>query len=381
MSALDQVAIMGVAESDIGDVPHLSPAGMMAQAARAAVADAGLQLTDVDGVFATTPYHNVATTTLSEYLGIRPRYYDGTDFGGASFIAHVRHASAAIAAGMCDVALVAYASSQRADRGKLVSGSETSAYEVPYGALYPITQNALMARRHMHEYGTTPEQMASVAVASRAWSALNPRAFARDPITVGDVLGSRMISDPIHKLDCCLVTDGGAALVIARRDRVISADRAVSVLGAAESFTHRNITQMADLTVSAASVTGPAALAEARVSIDEVDFAQLYDAFTIGVIMELEDLGFVAKGEGGPFFAEGHSRPGGRLPVNTNGGGLAYTHPGMLGLFLLVEAVRQLRREAGEGQVPDAEIGLVHGIGGTLASAATVVLGRGLSPT
>lgn len=381
MSALGQVAITGVAESDIGEVPQLTPAGMMAQAARSAVADAGLSLTDVDAIFATTPYHNVATTTLSEYLGIRPAYYDGTDFGGASFVGHVRHAAAAVAAGMCNVALIAYASSQRSDRGALVSGSETSAYEVPYGALYPITQNALIARRHMHEYGTTPEQMASVAVAARSWSALNPRAFARDPLSVEAVLASRMISDPIHKLDCCLVTDGGAALVLSRRDRVTDARRAVSVLGAAESFTHRNITQMADLTVSAGSITGPTAMREAGVSPSDFDFAELYDAFTIGPIMELEDLGFVEKGEGGAFFAEGRSGPGGSLPINTNGGGLAYTHPGMLGLFLLVEAVRQLRGEAGDAQVADAELGLVHGIGGTLASAATVVLGRGSAAT
>lgn len=375
MSALHEIVIAGVAESDIGDVPNLTPAGMMAQATLRAAADADIAVDEIDGVFATTPYHNVATTTLSEYLGIHPRYHEGTDFGGASFLVHLRHAAAAISAGMCDVAVIAYASSQRSDRGKLVSGSETSAYEVPYGALYPVTQNALIARRHMHEYGTTPEQLASAAVAARVWAVRNPRAFARDPLTVEAVLGSRMISDPLHKLDCCLVTDGGAALIVTRRERAANSRRAVRVLGAAESFTHRNITQMSDLTVSAAAVTGPAAMAEAGIGPGDVDVAELYDAFTIGLIMEIEDLGFVPKGEGGAFFADGHTLPGGRLPVNTNGGGLAYTHPGMLGLFLLTEAVRQLRGEA-DAQVPDAEIALAHGIGGTLASAATLVLAR-----
>jgi acetyl-CoA acetyltransferase len=228
----------------------------------------------------------------------------------------------------------------------------------------------------MHEYGSSSEQLASVAVAARAWAARNPRAFAREPITVDDVLASPMISSPLHRLDCCLVTDGGAALIVARRDRITERRRAVHVLGAAESFTHRNIIAMPDLTVSAAAVTGPAALQQAGLTTGEIDFAQLYDAFTIGPIIELEDLGFVAKGDGGPFFAEGRTLPGGELPVNTNGAGLAYTHPGMLGLFLLTEAVRQLRGEAADAQVPNAEVGLVHGIGGSLASAATVILGR-----
>jgi acetyl-CoA acetyltransferase len=377
MSALGNVAIVGIGESEIGRVPHQTPAGMMASAARAAASDAGLQISEIDGIYATTPYHNVAVTTLSEYLGIRPRHFDGTDFGGCSFLLHLRHAAAAISAGMCDVALIAYASSQRSDHGKLRSNSETSAYETPYGALYPITQNAMIARRHMHEYGSTPEQLASVAVAARVWAARNPRAFAREPITVEDVLGSSLISSPLHRLDCCLVTDGGAAVIVARSDRVAERRRAVDVLGAAESFTHRNIVAMPDLTTSAASITGPAAFAEAGLTPGEMDFAQLYDAFTIGPIIELEDLGFVDKGEGGVFFAEGRSRPGGVLPINTNGAGLAYTHPGMLGLFLLTEAVRQLRGESDGEQVPNAQLGLVHGIGGTLASAATVILGRG----
>lgn len=373
---INDIAIVGIGESEIGRVPHQTPAGMMATAARAAADDAGLLITDIDGMFATTPYHNIAATTLAEYLGIQPRYFDGTDFGGCSFLVHLRHASAAIAAGLCDVALIAYASSQRSDQGRLRSSSETTPFEAPYGALYPITHNALIARRHMHEYGSTSEQLASVAVAARRWAARNPRAFARDPITVDDVLASPMISSPLHRLDCCLVTDGGAALIVARRDRITERRRAVNVLGAAESFTHRNIIAMPDLTVSAAAVTGPAAFEQAGLTTDDIDFAQIYDAFTIGPIIELEDLGFVAKGEGGPFFAEGRTSPGGELPVNTNGAGLAYTHPGMLGLFLLTEAVRQLRGEAAEAQVANAQIGLVHGIGGSMASAATVILSR-----
>ena len=376
MNPYESARIVGAAESDIGNVSHLTPAGMMAIAARRAIDDAALSLGEVDAVFAVTPYHSMAAVTLSEYLGIHPKYFGGTDIGGASFLAHVRHAVAAIAAGMCEVALIAYGSSQRSDRGRLVSRSEVLAYEEPYRPRYPVTQNALIAQRYMYEFGLTAAQMASVAVAARRWSRLNPRAFEREPITVDDVLASPLISSPIHRLDCCLVTDGGAALVVAKRERVVDAKRAVKVLAGAEASTHRNISAMADLTISAGAQSGPTALADAGVATTDVDFVELYDAFTIGPILELEDLGFVAKGEAGGFFAGGHSGPGGLLPVNTNGGGLAYTHPGMLGLFLIIEAVRQLRGEAGRAQVADAEIGVVHGIGGALATASTLVLAK-----
>jgi acetyl-CoA acetyltransferase len=229
----------------------------------------------------------------------------------------------------------------------------------------------------MHEFGTTPEQLASVAVAHRAWAALTDDAWFRTPITVEDVLASPLISSPLHRLDCCVVTDGGAALIVTTRERAASLRKPpLHVLGAAEGHTHRNITGMADLTVSAAAVTGAAAFAEAGLGPSDMDFVQLYDAFTITPIVIVEDLGFCEKGEGGAFYADGRTAPGGAIPMNTNGGGLAYCHPGMLSLFLLVEACRQLWGECGERQVAGAEVGLVHGLGGQFSSAATAVLAR-----
>ena len=372
MNALEQIAIVGAAESDLGHTPHLSPLGLMAQATHRAAADAGIPVGEIDGVFAVTPYLSQASLSFSEYVGLTPRYHETTNIGGCSFLAHVRHAAGAIAAGLCETALVVYASTQRSDGGRLMTTSEVQVYERPYGAIFPISQFALIAQRHMHEFGTTPEQLAQVAVAHRAWAAMTPTAYARDPIGIEDVLASPLISSPLHRLDCCLVTDGGAAVILTRRARAGRLVRTpVHVLGAAEGFTHRNIASMDDLTVSAAAVTGPAAFAQAGLSPADMDFAELYDAFTISPIVILEDLGFCAKGEGGPFVSGGRTAPGGELPVNTNGGGLSHCHPGMLSLFLLVEAVRQLRHECGERQVAGAELGVVHGLGGTFAAAVT----------
>ena len=378
MNALENVAIVGAAESDLGHTPHLSTLGLMAQATVRAAADAGLPVADIDGVFTATQHHAMASLSFCEYLGLKPRYHDTTSVGGCSFVAHLRHAAGAIAAGLCETALVVYASTQRSDGGRLVTRSEVHPYEVPYGAIYPISQFALIAQRHMHEFGTTPEQLAQVAVAHRAWAALTPNAYKRVPITVEDVLVSPLVSTPLHRLDCCLVTDGGAAVILTTRERARSLARMpVHVLGAAEGFTHRNITAMEDLTRSAAAVTGPAAFAEAGLGPADMDFAQLYDAFTITPIVILEDLGFCAKGEGGPFVEGGRTAPGGELPVNTTGGGLSHCQPGMLSLFLLVEGIRQLRGDCAERQVPDAEVGVVHGLGGSFAAAATAVIARG----
>ena len=378
MSALNRIAIVGAAESDIGRAPHLSPLGMMAQATARAADDAGLSIGDIDGVFVITPYHHLTSLSYCEYLQIFPRYHDTTQLGGCTFVAFLRHAAAAIAAGMCEVAVIAYGSSQRSDAGKLVSASELSVFDVPYGAAYPISSFALIAQRHMHEYGTTPEHLAEVAVAHRAWASLTPNAYYRDPITVEDVLVSPMISSPLHRLDCCAVTDGGGAVIVTTKERARSLRRPpIRVLGAAEGYTHRTVAAMADLTVSAAAQTGPAAFAEAGLTPADMDFVQLYDAFTISPLLILEDLGFCAKGEAGPLYASGRTRPGGDLPVNTNGGGLSYCHPGMLSLFLLIEAIRQLRGECGERQVANAEVGVVHGLGGAFAGAATAILARG----
>jgi len=378
MNALDRVAIAGAAESDLGRCPHLSPLGLMAQATLRAAADAGLSPGEIDGVFTVSQYHAASSLSFCEYVGLRPRYHETTNIGGCSFVAHLRHAAGAIAAGMCETALIVYGSTQRSDGGRLVTKSEVQTYEVPYGAIFPISQFALIAQRHMHEYGTTAEQLAEVAVAHRAWAGMTPNAYERDPITIEDVLASPLVSSPLHRLDCCLVTDGGAAVILTTRERAQSlAQTPVHVLGAAEGFTHRNIAAMEHLTVSAAAVTGPAAFAEAGLGPAEMDFVQLYDAFTITPIVILEDLGFCDKGDGGSFVEGGRTAPGGALAVNTTGGGLSHCHPGMLSLFLLVEAIRQLRHDCGARQVPGAEVGVVHGLGGTFAAAATAVLARG----
>ena len=378
MSALDRVAIVGAGLSDLGHVPTHSPLGLMAQATARAADDAGLSIGEIDGVFALTPYHYLSSLSLCEYVGIRPRYHETTNIGGSSFIAHVRHAAAAIAAGMCEVALVTYASSQRSDGRNLVTAAEQPNFEIPYGPLYPASHFALIARRYMHEFGATPEDLAAVAVAHRAWAALTPTAYQREPIVVADVLASPMISTPLHRLDCCLVTDGGAAVIVTTRERATHLRTTpIHILGAAEGMTHRTITAMPELTVSAAATTGAEAFAEAGLAPADMDFVQLYDAFTISALLILEDLGFCPKGQAGAFVAAGHTSPGGSLPTNTNGGGLSHCHPGMLSLFLLVEAILQLRGECGDRQVEGAEVGVVHGLGGLMSSAATAVLARG----
>ena len=380
------VYIAGVAEGPLGKVPDHSELSMMGLAARAALAEGGLTERDVDGLFVryrTTEPLVEHTVEFGEHMGIRPRYADSTDIGGGSFEAFVHHAMLAVAAGRCDVALLAYASRQRSRRSRsmLVAPDDYSLsgqFEAPYGILSPIGQYALIAARHMHQCGTTAAQMAEVAVAARRRAQLNPKAFVRDPLSVDDVLASEMVSSPLRRLDCCLMTDGSAAVVIttAARSRD-AAKRPVRVLGAGESHSHWHISQMPDLTVSPGVVSGREAFGMAGIRPSEVDFLQPYDNFTSAVIMHLEDLGFCAKGEGGPFVEKGGLAPGGRLPAMTSGGGLSYNHPGMLGLLLLVEAVRQLRGEAGDRQVPDARLGVVHGIGGvSFGAAATVVLAR-----
>jgi acetyl-CoA acetyltransferase len=374
---LTGVAIAGVAESDLGEVaPGMTPADLMAQASRRALEDCGLDVGDVDGLFATSTQLPMSTLNLGEYLGIRPRYSDATNIGGSSFEAHVNHARLAIAAGACDVALIAYGSTQRSLGRAKAATSEVSPWEAPYKPMLPIAGYALAASRHMHEFGTTREQLAEVAVAARAWARMNPVAWSRDPLAVDDVLASPLVCDPLTVRDCCLVTDGGGAAVLVSAERARSLRKApVHVLGAAEAHSHRHISGMPDLTTTAAVESGRRAFAEAGLTPADVDVVELYDAFTITPILFLEDLGFCAKGEGGAFVSGGRIAPGGELPVDTNGGGLSYCHPGMYGLLLLIEAVRQLRGECGERQVQGAHVALAHGNGGVLSSQATVLLG------
>ena len=355
--------IAGVAEAGLGEAaPGTTPADLMAQAAHAALADAGIELAAVDGVCAATTQLPMAPLNLSEHLGIRPRWLDGTNVGGSSFVAHLRHARAAIGGGLCSVVLIAYGSTQRLVGRSSASVQEVDPYERPYRPVLPVTAYALAAARHMHEFGTTREQLAEVAVAARGWANRNPGAFKRGPLTVADVLDAPMVCDPLGLRDCCLVTDGGAAVV------VTAGESGVVVAGAAEAGWHRHISSMPSLVETAATQSGSEALAEAGVTVADVDSAQLYDAFTITPVLFLEDLGFCAKGEGGPFVEGGRIGPDGDLPVNTNGGGLSYQHPGMYGLLMVVEAVRRLR--AGD------EVALVHGNGGVLSSQCTAILVR-----
>jgi acetyl-CoA acetyltransferase len=372
-------AVVGVAESDLGEVgPHLSSLDLIGQATMRALDDAGLDKSEVDGLFCHSAFFQLPPVAAAEYLGIRPRYSDSTAVGGSTFVGYLRHATAAINAGMCDVALIAYGSTQRSAAGGLVSSGTPliKSYETPFGPRLPVTSYALAAARHMYEFGTTREQLAEVAVAARKWAQLNPAAFSRDDLTIGDVLAARMVSSPLTVRDCCLVTDGGGAVIVTSAERGRSLRQAPAfILGAAEAHWHKDIFQMPDLTVTAAAESGPRAFANAGLTPADVDVLELYDAFSINTLLFLEDLGFCKKGEGGPFVAGGAIAPGGRLAVNTSGGGLSYTHPGMFGIFLIIEAVRQLRGECGPRQVADAHVALVHGNGGMLSSQVTALLG------
>jgi acetyl-CoA acetyltransferase len=373
------IYIAGVAESPLGEVHDQTELSMCALAAREALAEAGMTLKDVDGLFVNYMGEE-GSVQVGEYLGIEPRYADSTDCGGGSFEAFVHHAMCAIAAGRCEVALITYASRQRSRRNRtLVDAGDPQEliqqFEVPYGIPSPIGYFALVAARHMYEYGTTSEQLAEIAVAARKWAQLNPKAWKHDPLTIEDVLNSRMISTPFHRDDICLVTDGGGAVVVTTAERARdAAKKPVRVIGAGESHQTWLISQRRDLTVTAGQVSGREAFGMAGVTPADVDVLQPYDAFTISVLLALEDLGFCEKGEGGPFVEGGTLAPGGKLPSLTSGGGLSYCHPGALGILLLIEAVRQLRGEAGERQVPNAKIGVAHGWGGMFSCAATVVM-------
>jgi acetyl-CoA acetyltransferase len=354
----------------------MSAIDLMAQGIHRALADCGLRLSDVDGLFCATTQGRTSAMSLCEYLKLPHAYTDSTIVGGSSFEIHVAHAQAALAAGLCTVAVIAYGSTQRTVGRRQASAREYNPYETPFRPFLPASAYAMAASRHMHEFGTTREQLAEVAVAAREWALLNPAAWEKKKLSVADVLAARPISDPFTVRDCCLITDGGGAIVMTTADRARSmAKPPVYVLGCGQAITHASISSMPDLTHSGARESGAAAYGMARMQPADMAVLELYDAFTINTILFLEDLGFCAKGEGGPFVAGGRIAPKGSLPVNTNGGGLSYCHPGMYGLFLLIEAVRQLRKECGDRQVLGAETALVHGNGGVLSAQATVILG------
>lgn len=369
-------AIVGTATFGCGAAPGYSSMELAHQASVLALAQAGLKPSDVDGLFVVVMDDSLSGLTLAETLGIHPRFLDNNRTGGSSFQVHAMLAALALDAGLCDVALIAYGSNQRSSTGKLLQSSRPSPWESPYKPLRPISSYALAAARHMHQYGTTKEQLGAVAVAARQWAALNPEAFVREPLTMDDYLKARLVADPFGVRDCCLVTDGAAAVVLTRAERAKDLSRRpVYLLGGAQAMTHREIASMPDLTVTGLAEAGPRAYAQAGVGPQDIDVVELYDAFTINPILFLEDLGFCEKGEGGRFVEGGRIAPGGELAVNTNGGGLSCVHPGMYGLFTIVEAARQLAGDAGERQVPEAKLAIAQGNGGELSHEALVILG------
>ena len=367
-------AIVGAATFGIGEASGFTSMDLAARAALAALDEAGIGLSEVDGLFIGQPSDFLSGLTFAEYLGIRPKLTNNNRTGGSAFLTHMNVAALALAAGEIDVALIAYGSNQRTGAGGLVSAAAPNIYEKPYSLRLPVGGYALAASRHMHEFGTTRDHLYAVVKSARDWAMLNPEAFLRKPVTQEDYFNARMVSDPLSVLDCCLVTDGAAAVVMVRKDRIENR-KAAYLLGLGEATDHYQIAQMPDLTTSAAKFSGERAFEQAGITPADVDVVELYDAFSINTIMFLEDLGFCKKGEGGDFVASGVTGPGGNLPVNTNGGGLACVHPGMYGLFTVVEAYRQLTGSAGERQVKGAEIAVAHGNGGFLSSQVTAVLG------
>lgn len=373
--------IAGVGESSLG-ITNKPRMALHAEGAAAALADAGLRLRDVDALY-TTEVSRFPATAVAEYLGIAPTWTGSTMAGGASYEIFVGHAADAIRDGRCEVALITYGNNQRSARSRQMGGvvdehTPVPQFELPYGALNPISLYAMAARRHMHEFGTTSAQLAEVAVAARAWALRNPKAFryAEGPLTIEDVLASPPVSDPLRALDCCLITDGGGAIVMTTAERARDLPgKAVRVLGFGEVSTTNAMSQVGDLTAPGAGIAGARAYAMAGLGPDDVDVAEVYDSFTITVLLELEALGFCARGEAGSFVEKGRVAPGGEFPLNTSGGGLSYCHPGIFGLLLVVEAVRQLRGECGDRQVPGAEVALCHGTGGILSTHATIILG------
>ena len=375
------IAILGTGLAGMGHAGGATEQEIIAQASCQAIEKSGLRKADIDGIITASLTSPWWVMRMAEYLGIRPRFSDSTMFGGSAFIAALKIAQLAIDAGECENVLICYGATPRSAPSsskinQMRAELDPQPYEHPYKAFNPVSSYALAAARHMYEYGTTRQQLAEVAVAARQWAQLNPEAFLRDPLTIDDVLKARMVSDPLTVRDSCLVTDGGGAFVLVRADRATTLPKKpVYVLGNATANWNRQISSMHDLTVTAASQSGREAFAMAGLAPKDMGVVELYDAFTINTLLFLEDLGFCAKGEGGAFVENGAIAPGGRLAVNTNGGGLSCTHPGMYGIFTVIEAVRQLRGEAGARQVAGVQTALAHGNGGTLSSQSTAILG------
>jgi acetyl-CoA acetyltransferase len=380
-----EVAIVGAYESPRRAAAGLHPYALHAECVRGAVADAGLQISDIDGLATAAAFppegaREMAVAEVAEYLGIHPRWIDGTDIGGAAPISHAGHAAAAIATGMAEVVVVTYAASGRSwphgGDDYLTHAHGPGQWEVPYGPTTVATYG-LAAQRHMHDYGTTPEQLAQIAVQCRANAANNPYARYREPITVDDVLASPLIASPLHRLDCCVVTDSGGAFVLTSRRRADALGvTPVYLRGFGEAVGQVSMNQMWPFTETSGRHSAARAFAMAGMTADEMDCAQLYDSFTVTVLLALEDLGFCGRGEAGPFVAAGELAPGRSLPINTDGGGLSSNHPGRRGALAMIEGVRQLQGRSPGVQLPHPRTCVVHGVGGSLSATATMVLSR-----
>jgi acetyl-CoA acetyltransferase len=371
----DAVCIVGVGESDdIGSTPSRSGLALQAQASRNAVADAGLQSSDIDGLLTQTG-GRMPPITFAEYFGLQPRFVDGTFIGGASNTAHLDMAAAAIRAGICETVLVSYGTTPRQGEYVSLAPEYPDDFERPFGVCFPVGLYALCAQRHMYQYGTRREQFAKLVVESRKWAARNPRATRRDPVTIEDVINSPPVVSPIHRLDACLVSDAGGAFIVTSGARARDLrSKPIEFLGAGHAFTHRSIALKEDVTTSGAVESARRAFERAKVDLSEIDVFEIYDAFSSQLLIMLEDIGLCPKGEGGRFVESTDFGPGGDVPLNTSGGGLSYVHPGMFGMFLIVEAVRQLRNECGERQVAGARTALVQGNGGVFFSEVTAIL-------
>jgi acetyl-CoA acetyltransferase len=371
-----KTAIVGVGNTHRWQAPGRTPFDQLQEAAVLALEDCGLRMSDVDGLYCALSSSGLPVLNVAERLGVKPREANGTMVGGASFLFHMQSAMAALETGLCDVALICYGSNQLTAGGKLVSMPDPQPYETPFKPRYPLSSYALAAARYMHEYGATRENLADVAIAAREWARLNEHAFVRETLTRDQVLASRMISDPLSKADCCLVTDGGAAIVMTRAERARDLPKKPAyVLGTGIAISHRQISAMPDLTTTCAVESGRNAYAMAGVTPQDIGHVMVYDAFTINTLLLLEDLGFCGKGEAAALVSSGAISPGGTLPVNTNGGGLSCNHPGMYGLFTVIESVEQLRGDCGARQIKDLELSLAHANGGVLSSQATAILG------
>jgi acetyl-CoA acetyltransferase len=380
-----KTAVVGLAESGCGIASGWSAMEIMANSVHDALDDAGIKLNEVDGVFAATAFHSMAAMSLSEYLGLKPKFADGSQIGGSSFLSHILTAALALDAGLINVAVVAYGSNQKSIGG-FKTISEAMPYEAQYEPRMPVTAYALAAKRYMHEFGASREDLANVAVSARDWALLNPRAYTyeKGPLTIEDVLSARPIVDPLGKLDCCLVTDGGAAVVMTRSDRAKDTKNTpIYLLGAAMEHHHRMVSEMPDLVRTSAIDSSQRAFKMSSYKATDMDSIQLYDAFTINTLLFLEDLGFCKKGEAIELVKNNNIGPSGSLKVNTNGGGLSCVHPGMYGLFVTLEAIRQLRNSEGDnvgersdgGWIDNAKLSVAHGNGGVLSSQVTNVWG------